>query len=264
MEAPVTFARTIFIGDVHGMLDTLDALLERLELTSDDRLIFLGDLVDKGPDPVGVVRRVGDLVRNGPARTFLLRGNHEDKHLRFYGHLRARPKVARDMAEMSPHLNAFHTMATEQDWQVLLSALPFWHDPEQNVLAVHGGIPGNMESFPFDWNTVETLPPSEQNRIKKIWLTRYVDRNTGAFIANGRQTPDDPFWASVYDGRFGHVIFGHEVLMNGPVHFPHATGIDTGAVHGGTLTALVLASDGSRETLSVPGHQAWDDVSADD
>ena len=50
--------RTIFIVDVHGCLEELQILLDRLRPTSLDRMIFLGDLVNKGPDSVGVVRLV--------------------------------------------------------------------------------------------------------------------------------------------------------------------------------------------------------------
>ena len=41
--------------------------------------------------------------------------------------------------------------------------------------------------------------------------------------------------------------------MKGPGIYPHATGIDTGAVHGGALTAMIVTPDGSREFISVPG-----------
>ena len=67
----------------------------------------------------------------------------------------------------------------------------------------------------------------------------------------GNEKPEDPFWAEVYDGRFGHVIFGHQPFMNGVQYFDHATGIDTGAVFGGTLTALVIDEDCSRSVVSV-------------
>ena len=256
MEAVPTPSRTIFIGDVHGMLDTLDQLLAELKLTATDRLIFLGDLIDKGPDLVGVIRRVAELQARGPAETHVLRGNHEDHHLRFRRNLTERPGIAQAMADSKPVLDEFFTQSSRADWNVLDNTLPFWHCPDLNILAVHGGIPGNMETFPFDWHDVERLSKSEQQHFKKIWLTRYVDRETGKFLGLGKQHPDDPFWADVYDGRFGHVVFGHEVFMDGPAFFPHATGIDTGAVHGGALTALICTRDRPPETLSVPGYPA--------
>jgi serine/threonine protein phosphatase 1 len=79
--------RVYAIGDIHGRLDLLDALLGMID--SDDRergashttLIFLGDLVDRGPDSRGVVQRLLDLSRTSRETRFLL-GNHEDVFLR--------------------------------------------------------------------------------------------------------------------------------------------------------------------------------------
>lgn len=62
------------IGDVHGCRDTLDQLLETLEPTSDDLVVFVGDLIRKGPDSKGVL----ELVRNYP-NFYSVRGNNEQK-----------------------------------------------------------------------------------------------------------------------------------------------------------------------------------------
>lgn len=68
------------IGDVHGCADALDALLTALAPTSSDRLVFLGDLVDRGPKSVAVVERVMDLMGRLPV--VLVIGNHEEMMLR--------------------------------------------------------------------------------------------------------------------------------------------------------------------------------------
>jgi hypothetical protein len=75
------------IGDVHGELATLEALLKRLGYRDGThpagrRLVFLGDLVDRGPDSPGVVRFVQGLVESGRAQCIL--GNHELNILRKY------------------------------------------------------------------------------------------------------------------------------------------------------------------------------------
>ena len=70
--------RTWVIPDVHGCLLTLRALVEDLiELRRDDHLIFLGDLIDRGPDSKGVVDYVRAMIKSG-IKTTVLRGNHED------------------------------------------------------------------------------------------------------------------------------------------------------------------------------------------
>ncbi len=65
----------IAIGDIHGCAQSLDALLDRIEPSPDDHLLFVGDYIDRGPDSKGVIDRLLDLREDVPC-TFL-RGNHE-------------------------------------------------------------------------------------------------------------------------------------------------------------------------------------------
>lgn len=65
----------IAIGDIHGCPKSLDALLDQLEPTPDDHLLFVGDYIDRGPNSKGVIDRLLDLREEVPC-TFL-RGNHE-------------------------------------------------------------------------------------------------------------------------------------------------------------------------------------------
>src|SRR5688500_7820193 len=71
----LTSLRTIMGGDVHGWRIELEALLDRVGFTSGDRLVFVGDLVARGPDSLGVL----DIVRQPGA--IVVRGNHEQKLL---------------------------------------------------------------------------------------------------------------------------------------------------------------------------------------
>ncbi|WP_183946390.1 metallophosphoesterase family protein [Sphingomonas sp. BK580] len=78
--------RLYAIGDVHGCRDELERLLALIDADDASRspartsLIFLGDLVDRGPDSAGVVARLLDLARERPATRFL-KGNHEEVFL---------------------------------------------------------------------------------------------------------------------------------------------------------------------------------------
>ena len=62
----MTTLRSIFIGDVHGCLSEFESLLEAVAPREGDKLCFTGDLVDRGPDSLGVVRRVRDLLVQSP------------------------------------------------------------------------------------------------------------------------------------------------------------------------------------------------------
>ena len=63
--------RVFAVGDVHGHFATLRALVHRLRLGDEDRLVLLGDAIDRGPDAAGVVA----YIRNDP-RLLTLLGNH--------------------------------------------------------------------------------------------------------------------------------------------------------------------------------------------
>ena len=53
------------IGDIHGCIGTLDALLTRLDLTPEDHVVFVGDYIDRGPDSYGVVNRMIEMRCGG-------------------------------------------------------------------------------------------------------------------------------------------------------------------------------------------------------
>ena len=60
------------VGDIHGHLSTLRALVHRLNLTEEDRLVLLGDMIDRGPDSAGVI----EYIREHP-QILAIKGNHE-------------------------------------------------------------------------------------------------------------------------------------------------------------------------------------------
>jgi len=64
--------RLYVVGDVHGHLATFRALLHRLNLGPEDRVVCLGDMIDRGPNSAGLV----DLLRSHP-QVICLKGNHE-------------------------------------------------------------------------------------------------------------------------------------------------------------------------------------------
>lgn len=74
---PADWENCYIVGDVHGCSDALDRLLAVLEITDDDLVVFVGDLIRKGPDSAGVVRR----VRNAD-NMLSVRGNNEEKIIR--------------------------------------------------------------------------------------------------------------------------------------------------------------------------------------
>ena len=79
--------RTLVVGDIHGKLDLFNLLLEKMEYRAgEDRLILIGDLVDRGENSRGVVTRAIELKREAPNNVVVLRGNHEAMMLAALSH----------------------------------------------------------------------------------------------------------------------------------------------------------------------------------
>lgn len=230
--------RTIIIGDVHGMLVELETLLSNINITKEDVLISAGDLLDKGPDSVGVVRKMRSLREQG-YNVILVKGNHEEKHERFRRAVKEDPKRVA-LFKDTEKLQAISEGLSDEDVAFLDSAVLFHKIPEHDAIVVHAGvlpttvIPDNLD----------TLSPKALKRLERICRVRMVDPG-GSMVCLGQETEDDVFWADLYDGRFGHVYFGHAPfpLARSPIQFPFATGLDLGCVFGGYLAAAIL-SDG--------------------
>ncbi len=73
---PTDAGRLIAVGDVHGCVHALDALVEVIAPAANDELVFLGDLIDQGRDSAEVLDRLIDLKRR--CQVVLIRGNHEE------------------------------------------------------------------------------------------------------------------------------------------------------------------------------------------
>lgn len=195
---------THVIGDVHGCYREMCELLDRLELTTGDRLIFVGDLVVRGPDNANVVRFfVEERLPNMAA----LLGNNEEK---------LPPTLAGDPTYASPAVLATIEQLRAADLLdaalALFASLPLYVDLGDTAV-VHAGVrPG--------------VPLENQMRDDLLKIK----------TADG--TPNSPMWWEVYDGP-KRVLFGHHVLRD-PLVLPHAIGLDTGCVYGGNLTAYTL------------------------
>ncbi len=198
--------KTVIVGDVHGCTGELEELLETVRYDKGkDRIVFVGDLVARGPDSVGTL----NLARKLGAR--IVRGNLEERLLAWRHRGKA---ISSDHERVAAELSDAH-------WR-LLESTPFWVDlPEHGVRVVHGGVVPRLP--------VEETPPEALMKI------RTVDER-------GRWSDDadeGALWGSRYEGP-PHVVFGHNARAEVQLH-PWATVIDTACVYGGRLTAVVLA-----------------------
>jgi predicted MPP superfamily phosphohydrolase len=104
--------RTILIGDVHGCLEELKELVTQLSLSPSDCLVFVGDLLDKGPSPAETVRYVRQLG------ALMVLGNHEEKHLRWRKHedtKRDKPNYKNPMQPLGDLKEAQNAALSDED-----------------------------------------------------------------------------------------------------------------------------------------------------
>ncbi|HSQ63146.1 MAG TPA: metallophosphoesterase [Polyangiaceae bacterium] len=205
-------ARTVIVGDVHGCRAELEALLDRIGFGSGDQLVFVGDLVARGPDSLGVL----DVARRTGA--IIVRGNHEQKLLDW----RRAQRTGEELALGRTHLDVARAMR-DVDW-TLLETSPLWYDlPEHGARVVHAGV---LPGVPMEEQSPHTLMHIRTCGVR------------GDVLGKKKVQAHGIPWASLYAGP-PQVVFGHNALAGLQVH-PWATGLDTGCVYGGRLTAIVL------------------------
>lgn len=234
--------KTHIIGDIHGCKAELVELVGIL--TADQSVVhefvFVGDLVDKGPDSPGVVKFVRELAENNAV--VLVIGNHEERHYRYRKTLaEGRPCVMARQEEMS----AITAGLSSDDCRFLDSAIAFAKIPQYNVLVVHAGITPVIKEIGEYSKPWAAMSGSEKKPLSQMLRARHVNTISGNMVPMGQETTENPFWADVYDGRFGTVLFGHEAFVDkiAPVRFPHAISLDAGCVYGGELVAMTLSDD---------------------
>jgi hypothetical protein len=219
--------RTIVVGDIHGCLDELLDLLAACARAPGDRLVLAGDLVAKGPDSRGVL----ELARREGALAVL--GNH-DAHA-----LKARRKAHRGEGEkIKPERQQLLDTLGDADW-AFLESLP-------RLLRLGPERPGDPDTAVVHAGAVPGVPLDEQDPELLITLRSITDAGEPSKRIEG--TP----WAALWGGP-ERLIFGHDAVR-GLQQYGMATGLDTGCVYGGRLTAVVLPE---RKIVSVPARRVY-------
>ena len=205
--------RLIFVGDIHGCYDELVDLLERLEPSSKDIVVSVGDIVTKGP----AADRCLDLWRE---RGYLaVKGNNEIKFLS-----RARPLLrffSRDRVMRRGDLLRFI-----ESWPIVIDF------PALDITAVHGGF------LPLMHVTEEEVE-SARDVLPEL---RWIRKKNGEWkpVSKEKKKKDDVLWSEKWKGD-RVVVYGHTPLR-APKFDDRALGLDTGCVYGGMLTGAVLDS----------------------
>lgn len=219
-------SRGYAIGDIHGRLDLLEQLIERIaaddaaRTPADTNLIFLGDLVDRGPESAQVVEYLRQLEqRRAPGSTRFLLGNHEEvflaaledeKALRFFTRIGGKETIF--SYGISPEAYA------ELGYTELLAML------REQVPAEHIAFLSRFEDmilmgdYAFVHAGIRPSEPLERQRAKDLrWIRE-------EFIEHSK--PLEKL-----------IVHGHTIAADVEVT-PHRIGLDTGAYASGKLTAM--------------------------
>ncbi len=212
--------RTIVIGDLHGCYEEALDLLDAVAAAASDRIVFVGDLVDRGPKP----RECVELAM----RHECVLGNHEEKHLA--------ERHRRDDALLPDHLRTRRELSASH-YEYFARLPTHLLLPEYGAAVIHAGaLPGKPVAAQDPYHLLHAqcvAPPAK----KSYWPSKAPSTHT--------------FWARHWKGP-ERVIFGHTVIDR-PLVTEHAVGIDTGCVYGHALTAVVLPD---WKIVSVPSRQA--------
>ncbi|WP_375386921.1 polynucleotide kinase-phosphatase [uncultured Amnibacterium sp.] len=233
------------IGDVHGCLGELEALLARLDylIVRDDAgraidaahpdgrtAVLLGDVVDRGPDVVGALRLVMGMVGSGHA--LMVQGNHEDKLVKA---LRgAKVQTGHGLAETLAQLEAEGPEFRQRVLDFCSGLVAHLVLDEGRLVVAHAGLK-------------EQYQGRASGRVRSFALYGETTGETDEFGLPVRSP-----WAQDYRGEAA-VLYGHTPVP--AVEWVNGTAcLDTGAVFGGALSAMRYPE---REVVSVPAQQVW-------
>ena len=222
--------RAYAVGDVHGRLDLLDRLLEAIELDLEARpprkclLIFLGDLIDRGPDSNGVIERLRTF-RHPRMKPYFLAGNHEEVLLRI---------LAGERGVLSSWLQ-FGGAECLRSYGFDPTSLELTNE-RASLAAVRTVIPENHVQFLTSF--CDTLCFGD-------YLFVHAGIRPGIDLSLQTQTDlrwiRQPFLEDVTD--HGRVIVHGHTISAAVDERANRIGIDTGAYRTGLLTALAVEGE---------------------
>lgn len=220
--------RLLAVGDIHGYVEKLIALLDQVQPSDKDRIIFLGDYIDRGPDSKEVINYLLDLKAKLPKSVFI-RGNHEQQFLNmaFSGKLEDVEIFLKNGGDAC--LASYGGVkAIPIEHIKFFKATKLWHledVADQQYLFVHAGVRPNR--------------PLEQQEVKDLLLIR------------------EPFLKSPKPMGETIVVHGHTPNPNVPTNDPFRISLDSGVYIEGLLNQEFNVFGGKLTCCDVLTRQIW-------
>jgi protein phosphatase len=231
------------IGDIHGCLDETLELLTKLgyEVGNQDgrytiahpagrKVVFVGDLVDRGPNSPGVVRLVMDIIASGAG--FCVKGNHDDKLSRA---LRGRDvKISHGLAESLEQIKSESEEFRKSVADYLDGLVSHYVFDAGKLVVAHAGLREEMHG-------------RGSGAVRQFAMYGETTGETDEYGLPVRYN-----WAADYRGK-AMVVYGHTPVPDSE-WINNTICLDTGCVFGGKLTALRYPE---RELVAVPAHRMY-------
>lgn len=208
--------KLIIYGDIHGCYNALISLRKKINPQPNDIEVCVGDILTKGKHSVETL----DFIMKHNIKSVL--GNHEEKLLRYLKHQKSPKKNPVKLTLDEEHIIASLT----EEHIKFLENMPLFLS-FGTIVVLHGGLQNRMN--------LNNLTKRDKEKILRL---RYIDQD-GHFIAHGGEQEDSIFWADVYSGSQGFVVYGHQ-WFDEVKKSPFALGIDTGCVYGNKLSAAIF------------------------
>ena len=192
--------KTFVIGDIHGCYDELICLIKKMGVDAEDMLVSVGDIVDRGNKS----KEVYEYFNNRP-NSIVIVGNHQRKHIN--GVLSYAQEIVK--------------VQFGQDYQTFLNwlnTLSYSYETEEAII-VHAAF--------------------EHDKLLKEQKDEVLSGSTSGERYLEKKYEPDTHWTDYYKGN-KPIIYGHHVVGESPKIKNNIYGIDTGACHGGFLTAIEL------------------------
>ena len=198
----------VIYGDIHGCLEEFEEL--RKKIPSNSIEITVGDFLDKGPYSKETI----EYLRKN--RIFSILGNHEYKYLR--------KKIGRKV-KMDEEQEKIYNSLSDNDFEYIFS-LPYFIKANKLTI-LHAGISNHIY-----------LSNPSMSELNRLLFFREVDKNE-RFLPLNHSCKESTFWADIYDGHEGFVVYGHSAFLEIKKDI-FSAGIDTGCVYGNKLSAIII------------------------
>ncbi|KAJ1728512.1 hypothetical protein LPJ61_004000 [Coemansia biformis] len=249
--------RLIFIGDIHGCLPEFNELIDTVKYKpGEDQIVLVGDLVAKGPDSLGVVRKARQL------QAWCVRGNHDDRVIRWYQFLQGPAKGMSDSDLKSLGDSSglpYDDFKVGKEHYTIAQSIPSCDAAFLAAFPAMMTLPAPFSEWLVLHGGLDPSKPLDQQKAEDVWTTRNIgpsgpisthDEGSAWFDAWAKAMADlKPTTPADYSKiQFYKAIYGHDAGRDLQIH-DITKGLDSRCVYGGKLTAFILPGE---QLVSVP------------